>query len=181
MLKKYPYGLHIQNIKDEFESFLSRNNDRLTFPPLDPHGNKTVMKIAKHYNMKSSKIGKANHTSVVVEKIKKTKWSSPNYSLIDQLMRQRPVFMRIDIRRPREEQAAFERTKTIRGKFHVKEGEIVGQNAPEIGNENIGRRMLEKLGWKSGEGLGIQGNKGISEPIFAKIKKNRSGLRHSES
>ena len=41
--------------------------------------------------------------------------------------------------------------------------------------------MLEKLGWKSGEGLGIQGNKGISEPIFAKIKKNRSGLRHSES
>lgn len=181
MLKKYPYGLHIQNIKDEFESFLSKNKDRLTFPPLDPHGNKTIMKIAKHYNMKSSKIGKANHTSVVVEKIKKTKWSTPNYSLIDQLMRQRPVFMRIDVSRPREEQAAFERIKTIRGKFHVKEGEIVGENAPEIGNENIGRRMLEKLGWKSGEGLGIQGNKGISEPIFAKIKKNRSGLRHSES
>ncbi|CAI4035897.1 hypothetical protein SMKI_14G1060 [Saccharomyces mikatae IFO 1815] len=181
MLKKYPYGLHIQNIKDELECFMSRKKDKLTFPPLDPHGNKTLMKLAKYYNLKSSKIGKANHTSVVVEKIKKTKWSTPNYNLIDQLLKQRPVFMRIDVKRPREEQTVFERTKTIRGKFHVKEGEIVGQHAPEIGNENIGRRMLEKLGWKSGEGLGIQGNKGISEPIFAKIKKNRSGLRHSES
>ncbi|CAI4049529.1 hypothetical protein SKDZ_14G1030 [Saccharomyces kudriavzevii ZP591] len=181
MFKKYPYGFHIQNIRDEFESFFARNKDRLTFPPLDPHGNKTVMKIAKHYNLKSSKIGKANHTSVVVEKVKKTRWSTPNYNLIDQLLRQRPVFMRIDVKRPREEQAMFERTKTIRGKFQVKEGDIVGQNAPEIGNENIGRIMLEKLGWRSGEGLGTQGNKGISEPIFAKIKKNRSGLRHSES
>ncbi|KOG96948.1 Sqs1p [Saccharomyces eubayanus] len=181
LFKKYPYGFHVQNIRDEFELFLSRNKDRLTFPPLDPHGNKTVMKLAKHYNMKTSKIGKANHTSVVVEKVKKTKWSTPSHNLIDQLLRQRPVFMRIDVKRPREEQAVFERTKTIRGKFQIKEGEIVGKDAPEIGNENIGRRMLEKLGWRSGEGLGIQGNKGISEPIFAKIKKSRSGLRHSDN
>lgn len=55
----------------------------------------------------------------------------------------------------------------------------MGEDAPEIGTDNIGRRMLEKLGWSRGQGLGAHGNEGISEPIFAKIKKNKSGLRHA--
>lgn len=86
--------------------------------------------------------------------------------------------MRIDVARPTE---IHERKGTSKGKFHTVEGEYVGKDAPEIGQENVGRRMLEKLGWVDGEGLGAQGNKGISEPVMAKVKKNKSGLRHTEN
>ncbi|XDT31827.1 G-patch domain [Nakaseomyces glabratus] len=178
---KYPYGFHVQNIRDEFELFLTRNKDRMSFPPLDPHGNKVITKFATCYNIKSSKVGKGNHTHIMVEKVKKTKWSRPNYNMVLQLTRQRPVFMRIDVRRPKED--AIKENSGRRGptaKFHVKEGEVVGENAPEIGQDNIGRRMLEKLGWSSGEGLGAHGNKGISIPVMARVKKSKSGLRHSK-
>lgn len=182
LFKKYEYGLHIQNIKDEFEEFYSNNRDRLIFPPLDPNGNKTLTKFAKHYNMKTTKAGKGLHTHIMVDKIKKTRRSIPNYGLISQLLKQRPVFMRIDVKRVQEDFVKTERFNLrVKGKFHIKEGEIVGENAPEIGSDNIGRRMLEKLGWTQGEGLGAETNKGISEPVFARVKKGKVGLRLSDN
>lgn len=33
--------------------------------------------------------------------------------------------------------------------------------------------MLEKLGWIQGQGLGVDGNKGINEPILAKVKTSK--------
>lgn len=44
---KYPFGFHVQNIKDEFESFLGRNKPSMSFPPLDPQGNRTLMNFAQ--------------------------------------------------------------------------------------------------------------------------------------
>lgn len=177
LLKKYPVGLHILNIKDEFELFLTSNRDRISFPPLDPHGSKTVAKFAQHYNMKPSKFGNGNHVQVVAQKTKKTIRGFPNYNLIDQLSRQRPVFMRIDVSRPREPGSGPRRTKVM---FDTTEGQVIGKDAPEIGRDNVGRRILEKLGWSNGEGLGAHGNKGISEPLMATVKKSKSGLRHSQ-
>ncbi|KAK7916023.1 hypothetical protein WMY93_011784 [Mugilogobius chulae] len=45
----------------------------------------------------------------------------------------------------------------------------------EIGEGNKGRKMLEKMGWKKGEGLGKEGS-GITDPIELKIRKSGSGL-----
>ncbi|CCD25696.1 Sqs1p NDAI_0F03780 [Naumovozyma dairenensis CBS 421] len=176
LFKKYPYGLHVRNITDELELFLKRGKTTTTFPPLDPHGNKTVMKFAEHYGTKASKVGKANHTHVLVSKTKRTRYTKPNYNLIGQLLKQRPVFMRIDVKRPKEEHVRVEKIRVKSGKYQVKEGETVGKDAPEIGQENIGRRILEKLGWTSGEGLGPHGNKGISEPLMARMKKSKHGV-----
>ncbi|SCV00053.1 LAME_0G07228g1_1 [Lachancea meyersii CBS 8951] len=176
---KYPYGFHVENIKDEFDAFLACNRPTMSFPPFDPHGNKTVMSFADAYYMKGKKMGKAGKTFVMVEKVKRTKWALPNYNYVGQLLNRRRIFMRIDVRRPREEHQIFDKMGSGKAKFQVKEGEIVGEDAPEIGTDNIGRRMLEKLGWSSGQGLGAHGNQGISEPIFAKVKKSKSGLRHS--
>ena len=182
LLEKYPYGLHIQNIKDEFESFYHSNRKSITFPPLDPHGNKVVGKFAYNYFMKSTVISRGKSTKVYVEKTRKTKYNQPAYHIINQLLRQRPVFMRIDRKVPSEESSTFNRTvrlKVPKAKFNITEGQVVGEDAPEIGSDNVGRRMLEKLGWNTGQGLGAQGNKGIQEPILAKVKKSKSGLRHT--
>ncbi|CDO94101.1 unnamed protein product [Kluyveromyces dobzhanskii CBS 2104] len=181
LLLKYPYGLHIHNIKDEFDAFYHSDRQTITFPPLDPHGNKVLAKFAYNYFMKASHIGKGKHSKVYIEKTKKTRNNNPAYHIISQLLKQRPVFMRIDQRAPAESASTFHRTvrlKVAKENFNISEGQIVGEDAPEIGTDNIGRRMLEKLGWNTGQGLGAHGNKGINEPILAKVKKSKSGLRH---
>lgn len=45
----------------------------------------------------------------------------------------------------------------------------------EISEVNKGRKMLEKMGWKKGEGLGKEGT-GMKNPIELKIRKSQSGL-----
>ncbi|XP_032405860.1 angiogenic factor with G patch and FHA domains 1 isoform X2 [Xiphophorus hellerii] len=45
----------------------------------------------------------------------------------------------------------------------------------EISKVNKGRKMLEKMGWKKGEGLGKEG-RGMKDPIELKIRKSQSGL-----
>lgn len=177
LFKKYPIGLHIQNIKDECELFLLKDRDRLSFPPLDPHGNNVILKMSHHFNLKGYREGAGKGTYVIVQKTRGTERYSPDYNRVHQLLRQRPVFYRVDVNRPGKTNT--ERVKT-KAKFHAKEGEVVGQDAPVIGSDNIGRKMLEKLGWSSGEGLGARGNKGIAEPLMARVKKSKSGLKQSQ-
>ncbi|KAF2760681.1 hypothetical protein EJ05DRAFT_239424 [Pseudovirgaria hyperparasitica] len=56
-------------------------------------------------------------------------------------------------------------------------GEIVGSKAPEIGQDNRGRAMLEKMGWTKGDALGAYDNKGSTDPIAHRFKAGRAGLR----
>ncbi|KAI0464266.1 hypothetical protein LJB42_001872 [Komagataella kurtzmanii] len=174
LCEKYPHLLHINEIKEEFEHFYHDSSmTTLRFPPLDPHGIRTLLKLADHYQMKGRKFLKGKRQHVTVIKTKRTNYLSPEYDMIGRLLRQRRVFNRIDVSKK-----DFSEDKLIKGgsKSHVKEGEIVGSRAPEIGQDNIGRRMLEKLGWSKGEGLGLD-SRGVTEPILAKIKKSRLGLR----
>ena len=57
-----------------------------------------------------------------------------------------------------------------------REGEVVGRNASEIGSENKGRAMLEKMGWTKGTALGLETNRGILVPIEHVVKKTKAGL-----
>jgi len=57
-----------------------------------------------------------------------------------------------------------------------RDGEIVGAAAPELGTENKGRQMLEKMGWSSGTALGALNNKGILQPVATVIKTSKAGL-----
>jgi hypothetical protein len=61
------------------------------------------------------------------------------------------------------------------GKKH-KDGDVVGGDAKEISSDNRGRVMLEKLGWRSGMGLGLEGA-GMKLPVFAVVKAGKSGLQ----
>ncbi|KAL2613262.1 hypothetical protein R1flu_024954 [Riccia fluitans] len=46
--------------------------------------------------------------------------------------------------------------------------------APALGRENIGKRMLEGMGWKEGQSLGVEG--GLVNPIQAQGNVGRAGL-----
>jgi G-patch domain len=56
---------------------------------------------------------------------------------------------------------------------------MVGEGAAELGTSTgsaKAKAMMEKMGWKSGEGLGTESNKGIVEPIQHVVRYSRAGL-----
>lgn len=57
-----------------------------------------------------------------------------------------------------------------------RDGEVVGAAAPELGQENRGRAMLEKMGWSTGTALGASNNKGIMQPVTHIVKTTKAGL-----
>lgn len=56
------------------------------------------------------------------------------------------------------------------------DGEIVGAAAPELGEDNKGRAMLERMGWSTGTALGALNNKGIMKPVAHVVKTTKAGL-----
>ena len=57
-----------------------------------------------------------------------------------------------------------------------RDGDVVGASAPELGVENKGRAMLEKMGWSTGTALGALNNKGILQPVSHVVKTTKAGL-----
>lgn len=180
---KYEYALHVQDIRHELELLLQdETRQSVSFPPLDAHGNKTINKLATCYNMACSKQGgNGLRMYMKVTKNRKTFHYLPDHSLVSYIMKQRPHFRRADVA-PRtkdeiEETDGGSGRRGPKSQAFYKEGDIVGDKAPEIDANNFGRKMLEKLGWVKGEGLGAHGNKGISVPVMATVKKSKTGLR----
>lgn len=62
------------------------------------------------------------------------------------------------------------------GAASYRDGDIVGASAPELGAENRGRAMLEKMGWSAGTALGALDNKGILQPVSHVVKTTKAGL-----
>lgn len=60
--------------------------------------------------------------------------------------------------------------------LQYRDGEVVGGSAPELGEANKGRLMLEKMGWSTGTALGTTTNKGILTPVEQKVKRGKAGL-----
>ena len=73
-------------------------------------------------------------------------------------------------------QLGTDRSKTSFAAASYRDGDVVGAQAPEIGSENRGRTMLEKMGWSSGTALGAANNKGILQPVAHTVKNTRLGL-----
>lgn len=57
-----------------------------------------------------------------------------------------------------------------------RDGEVVGAGAAELGHENRGRAMLEKMGWSAGTAIGALNNKGIMQPVAHIVKTTKAGL-----
>ncbi|KAG8957787.1 hypothetical protein FRC03_009820 [Tulasnella sp. 419] len=56
----------------------------------------------------------------------------------------------------------------------LRDGDVVGQHAAKIGEDNIGYRLLQSMGWSEGNRIGVSG--GLDAPVAAVFKKSKSGL-----
>ena len=75
---------------------------------------------------------------------------------------------------------ASDRRHTV-GSEPIKTGHVIPVTATSttkhVSQDNIGHKMLEKMGWKAGEGLGRKGT-GIKEPVNVLVHEKNKGLGH---
>lgn len=143
-------------------------------PPMDTHARKIVHEIASKFNIKSKSTGKADQRRTSLYRTKKTlQYSEGSF---DQAVAriQRRFLPRLDAKGKRGSKTPPQRANHAAASY--REGEIVGATAPELGSENRGRAMLEKMGWSTGTALGAMDNKGILQPVPQTMKKSKAGL-----
>ncbi|KAF3352211.1 hypothetical protein VdG1_00692 [Verticillium dahliae VDG1] len=178
---KYPQGMGIEQIAQELESFL-KNTDHfelksLALPPMDNHARKVLHELANKFNIKSKSTGSGDQRRPTLYRTARTlQYSADNF---DQAIGRvgRKYF-------PREDLGS--RWSGVRGSVRrggggqpdtgYRDDEVVGGSAPELGQENRGRAMLEKMGWSTGTALGSMDNKGILQPVEQKVKRGKAGL-----
>ncbi|KAL9634143.1 MAG: hypothetical protein Q9164_004270 [Protoblastenia rupestris] len=171
LTSKYPSGMSIGQIKDEMKSFLSSRAEELVLPPMDANARKIVHDICHKLALKSQSRGSGNARHPIVYKTSRTQgFEEVAFASIYR------KFL------PRPGKAQKKTTHTVRGQggalagVSYQDGEIVGATAPELGQENRGRAMLEKMGWSIGTALGASNNKGIPVPVAQIVKTTRAGL-----
>ena len=152
--------------------------EQLPLPTMDKATRRAVHLVSQLYGLKSSSQGSGKRRYITLYKTGRST-RMPEQELIDRVLYQakrslgvNPKYHNNLKQEPKMKMKNGSRSQ-MGGK--LRDGDVVGGNAPELDSTNKGRVMLEKLGWLQGSGLGAVGN-GISIPIFATIKNTKYGL-----
>ena len=139
-----------------------------------------VHEIAHVFKLKSKSIGSGTSRFPVLYRTSRTtQYDEDALGTIEALLSSRRFLPRMDKGKRKKGSAP---TKARGGGFasagvSYRDGEIVGAAAPELGQDNKGRAMLEKMGWSSGTTLGALNNdRGIVQPVAQVVKTGKAGL-----
>ena len=159
--------------------FLSHiNPSSLSLPPMGKRERFLVHEIANTFGLKSKSIGNGASRFPTLIRTKHTK-------AYDESLLKPHLAKVLGVYIPRKDKAAKRaaavRTVARGGGFSksavsYRDGDVVGASAPELGMENKGRNMLEKMGWSTGTALGAMNNKGIMQPVPHVVKVSKAGL-----
>ena len=193
---KYSEGISIIEVKKEIKDFLLSSLDRcvnfnftfnlrllpetsLPLPPMGHENRKMVHEIANVFKLKSKSIGGGKSRFPVLYKTSRTmQYNKETLKAAESVLASGRFLPRMD--RAKMKSSLIGRGR--RGGFasagvSYRDGEVVGAAAPEIGQENRGRTMLERMGWSTGTALGALNNKrGLVQPVAQVVKTSRSGL-----
>ncbi|KAK3391550.1 hypothetical protein B0T20DRAFT_82020 [Sordaria brevicollis] len=182
---KYLTGMTLDDIKTELVAFLLTADESIQFPPMDKQARKVLHELANKFKIKSQSTGKGDQRRPILYRTKATLRYKEHrieevVGHVDQaaLRINRKYFHRLDTKG----KTSFKTSSGVGGgrsghkAVTVRDGEVVGASAPELGQENKGRAMLEKMGWSKGMGLGSIDNKGILEPVKQVVKRSKAGL-----
>lgn len=175
-------------IKTLIRQFLIQDVDVLKLSPMDAHIRASVHRLAKALKLNSRSEGKEGlglgRYPVLTKTPRTPYYSAETIWEIDNLMNQRKYF-------PKSSGHFFgKKTPRVSGSARPKrsggggvmagatyrDGEEVGASAPELGADNKGRAMLEKMGWTVGMGIGAEGNKGSLDHVKHIVKTTKAGL-----
>ena len=150
---------------------------------MNPHDRKRVHDIANIFNLRSKSVGGgASRFPTLYKTSRTTDYDGDALSGIENRMNTRRFMHRPDKRGAKGPLRGANAARKGRGSgfasagVSYRDGEVVGATAPEIGSENKGRTMLEKMGWSTGTALGALNNKGIMQPVTHVVKTTKAGL-----
>ena len=143
---------------------------------------KMVHEIANAFNIKSKSSGKGRARHPRLVKTNRTiLYDDATMSMVNTKLAHERFPLRLRKRSRKSGIEYGESNRWRRGKIAgdavaYRDGEIVGAAAPELGMDNRGRAMLEKMGWSMGTALGASNNKGIMQPVVHVVKTTKAGL-----
>lgn len=143
---------------------------------MDKADRKVVHELANAFNLKSKSAGQGNKRFPVLYRTSRTlPYVERTFDAVETRISRR-FLPRMDVGGKKFKakgggQGGFASTSAS-----YRDGDIVGASAPELGAENRGRAMLEKMGWSSGTALGALNNKGILQPVSHVVKTTKAGL-----
>ncbi|KAJ9611649.1 squalene synthetase-like protein [Cladophialophora chaetospira] len=177
-------------IRAEIRQFMIQEVETLELAPMDAPQRAAIHRLAKSLKLISKSIGKDGNGMGRYTVLTKGP-HTPRFTLntiweIDALLESRKFF-------PKGVFGAFRSTNTPRtrgaGPGYARRGgggtmsgatysngDVVGASAPELGAENKGRAMLERMGWSVGQGIGAVGNQGSIEVIKHVVRTTKAGL-----
>lgn len=179
--KESAFGM--EGLKVELKKFLQSQSDSLDLPPMKKQHRRLVHELANALMLKSQSRGHGSDRFPVLYKTGRTPNFNGKHSVkLDKILAQPRFNQRQNARmspsnrgREREPEPKNNRRRPNASASYL-EGEVVGGSAPEIGANNKGRAMLEKMGWSTGTALGALNNKGILQPVSQVVKNTRAGL-----
>jgi hypothetical protein len=141
-------------------------------PPMHRLARKTVHELARAYNLGSKSHGNGSSRYTTLFKLRTT--TPIDEFRIARILKRSSHISTLERADSDANRAASYRDQARSSR--LRDGDIVGGDAEEISSNNRGRVMLEKLGWRTGMGLGAEGM-GITIPLVAVVKKTKSGLQ----
>ncbi|KKY15020.1 putative r3h and g-patch domain-containing protein [Phaeomoniella chlamydospora] len=186
---KYRNGMSTANVHHEVKLFLKSSQETLSLTPMDNLQRRQVHVIAQALKLKSKSHGSGSARYPVLSKTRFTPVFDIDFSEseLDEIFGNAHSTGSLFRAARKGGKGAFAKVKTTGGSLKkrqgggnaaagYRDGDVVGASAPEIGIENRGRAMLEKMGWTAGMGLGVSTNKGIIVPVQHVVKNTKAGL-----
>ncbi len=145
---------------------------------MDKRDRKLVHEIANFFKLKSKSVSQGQARFPVLYKTSRSGTYDQSASARIQARLDRRCFLPRTDRRGTKNQVVSRRTGGGASSTAVSymDGDVVGAAAPELGIENRGRAMLERMGWSTGTALGALNNKGILQPVSHVVKTTKAGL-----
>ncbi|KAH8688897.1 hypothetical protein BGW36DRAFT_81741 [Talaromyces proteolyticus] len=177
---KSAISIGLDEVKTKLRSFLQSSAESLDLPPMRKNQRRLVHEMANALGLKSQSRGKGFTRYPVMYKTSRTPNFSGKHSVKLEKILSQPRFIP-SVNHPAPTNYVDRREKKgkrpqHKGDVSYLDGDVVGASAPEIGVNNKGRAMLEKMGWSSGTALGAIDNKGILQPVTQVMKNSRAGL-----
>lgn len=183
----------IRKSNRSIHEFVSDNLfDSLPLPPMPGPVRKIMQLIASEYGCKSKTKGSGKRKMMVVVRTNRSKIPKDwNTQLVDRVVN--TVFKKrhwtsngkATIKEfgnkgnkngKRKSNSNSNNNKTPVSAAQPKTGSVVGGDAKPIGDSNIGHKMLLSMGWKPGDALGAEENKGRTAPVEVVVRKKNAGL-----
>ena len=149
---------------------------------MDKHDRKSLHEIANVLNLKSKSVGAGKNRAPVLYKTNRTAdYTDATFNRITAASTR--GFLKNSAFKGKKSKGGAVPKMQRGGKGRgadtsstgLRHGEVVGGGAKEIGRENFGHRLMEKMGWQTGTALGKDGS-GMLTPVEQIMRTGRSGL-----